>query len=152
MTVKTFDRTLGTFVNKTLSSGGGAANTDELPEGLANLYFTSARAKSAVGYNTTLNTQTTGTAPIIVGGLKLAARTYSAPAAAIGCGNPANAATLEIRQADGTVLATIGGTAGGLDWRTAPAGFTLAAAEFVDLVLYTDSADAVAFIRGVTIP
>ncbi len=97
-----------------------------------------------------MNQQMTGTAPTVVGTLiKLSAKTYPAPSAQIGCGNPAHTATLELWDANGnTVFTTIGGTAGGLAVHTAASGFTLDAETDIELVLFTDNAAGVALIRG----
>lgn len=98
----------------------------------------------------TFNESTVGTIPTIIGSIRLAAGTYPAPSAEIGAGNPLYAATLELRKPDGTVLATIGGTAGGLAWRTALTGFTLTATTDCDLVLFCNTALEPVFIKGLT--
>lgn len=99
-------------------------------------------------FNFILNAQGVGTTPTTVGAMTLAAGTYPAPAAEVGCGNPLKIATLELRTPTGTVLATIGGMAGGVQWRTGDHGFTLAAQTQIDLVLYTNAALEPAFIHG----
>ncbi len=96
-----------------------------------------------------MNQQMTGTAPTVVGSLRLIAKTYTAPSAQIGCGNPAHTATLELWDANSaTVFATIGGVSGGLAWRTAASGFTLTVDTDVELVLFTNDTAGIAFVRG----
>ncbi len=91
------------------------------------------------------------TTPLNVGSVWLNAATYQAPEADIGCASPAHAATLKLKQADGTVLATVGGTAGGVQWRHASAGFTLATGQYVDITLESNHATAIAVPRGLRI-
>lgn len=97
-----------------------------------------------------INETVVGTAPTIVGSMHLASGNYSIPSAELGAGNPLYAATLELRKPDGTILSTIGGTAGGLAWRTAATGFTLTAPTDVDLVLYCNTPLEPAFLKGLT--
>ena len=96
-----------------------------------------------------INNQMVGTAPTLVASFRLPPGTYSAPSANIGCGDPAYSATLQLRNAVGAVLATLGGV-GGLQWRTANAGFVLAEDTDVDVLLSSNNASAVAFIRGLS--
>jgi hypothetical protein len=91
------------------------------------------------------------TVPLNVGSVWLDSATYQAPTADIGCADPAYAATLKIVKSDGTVLATVGGSAGGMAWHTASAGFTLANAANVDITLESNHQTAVAIVRGVRI-
>ena len=100
--------------------------------------------------NFIINHQMMGRVATLVGAITLPAGIYPAPSAQIGCGNPAFTATLELRAADGPVLATVGGVAGGVQWRTASAGFTLTATVGIDLVLLTDADNETAFIFGLT--
>ena len=97
-----------------------------------------------------LNYIAIGSIPTIIASIILDAGTYAAPSAEIGAGNPLYTATLELRKPDGTVVSTIGGTAGGLAWRTALAGFTLTATTNIDLVLYCSTALEPVFIKGLT--
>lgn len=97
-----------------------------------------------------LNNQATGITPTVVGSIKLEPATYPAPSAQLGCGNPAKTATLELRRSDGTVLCTIGGVAGGVQWRTADHGFVLTATTEIDIVLYANAGNETAFIHSLT--
>lgn len=92
-----------------------------------------------------------GPYPTLIGSTRLIAGTYPAPSAEVGCGDPAYAATLELRDASNALLATIGGVPGGVAWRTAAAGFTLAATTDINLILYTNAAGQPAFIHGFTL-
>lgn len=89
-----------------------------------------------------------GGTPRLVGSIQLAAGEYAAASASIGCGDNDGVATLEVRKEDGTVITTVGGVAGGVQWRDAAAGFTLTEALNLDLVLYSDSLAQRAFLRG----
>lgn len=89
-----------------------------------------------------------GMAHFMIGSLWLVAGTYSTLKAALGCGNPSHAATLALAKEDGTVIATVGGTAGGVTWRTASSGFTVSADMNVDLLLYGNAAGSVNFMKG----
>lgn len=92
-----------------------------------------------------------GTAAYLAASVPLPAGTYSAPRADLGCANPAHAATCELRKPDGTVVATIGGVAGGVQWRTAGAGFTLLSDTDIDIVVYTNNAGATGYLKGVKV-
>ncbi len=100
------------------------------------------------GVNVAMNDQITGTTATIVGSIRLPAGTYT-PSAMLGCGNPTYAATLLLK--DGaTTKDTIGGTAGGIAWRTG-AGFTLAATTDIDIYIYANNASATAYLRSLTL-
>jgi hypothetical protein len=95
-----------------------------------------------------------GTTPVLVGAAYLAPGAYSAPRAYLGCQDPADAATLEVRlESTGAVLATIGGTAGILANLAAPSGFTVpgAADAVIGFWLYADDDAATAHVRAVRI-
>lgn len=95
-----------------------------------------------------------GTTPVLVGAAYLAPGAYAAPRAYLGCQDPGDAATLEVRlESDGTTLATIGGAAGILTDRAAASGFTLtgSADTLVGFYLYADDAAATAQVRAVRI-
>lgn len=92
-----------------------------------------------------------GTVPHLVGSTVLPAGTYQAPSALLGAGDPAYSATLTLETQIGDVLATVGGVAGGVDWRTASAGFTLTATTLVEFVLVCSAVNQPAFIHGLVI-
>lgn len=93
-----------------------------------------------------------GTTPLLVGSGWLPAGTYQPPEADMGCGNPTDAATVKLlERGSGTLIAAIGGSAGGVDWVTASAGFSLAADTYVDVTLEADSSSATAYIRGLRV-
>lgn len=190
------------------AEGSGAANTDALPEGATNLYFTAPRAIAAaltgfvVGAGTVSATDSILQAiqkivgnlsawrvpsggskgqvlmktadtdnsvgwqaltitflaqnyseyatPTVIGVKELSAGTYAAPKAYIGSGSGQYAATLEIRQADATVLCAIGGVSGGMAWRTADHGFTLTNTETVEFIAYSNSNNDMAIVHSLT--
>jgi hypothetical protein len=102
--------------------------------------------------NISAQAQHTGTVPLLLLSALLPAGDYAPPAAMLGCVDPAQAATLEIvKESDGTTLATIGGTAGGLAWREAAAGFSLAAETLISIGLAASTAGAVAVVRGLDV-
>ncbi len=127
MTTQAYDRLTQTFVD--------VVATD------------TATGSTALAYS--MNESVIGTTPTVVGSMRLPAGTYTAPSADIGAGNPSYSATLELRIPEGTIL-VIGGTAGGLAWRTAATGFTLSATTDIDLVLYCNTALEPVFIKGLT--
>lgn len=102
---------------------------------------------AALAYS--MNEAVIGTVPTIIGSMRLPAGTYPAPSAELGAGNPTYSATLELRNSTSTLL-IIGGTAGGLAWRTAATGFTLSATTDIDLVLYCNTALEPVFVKGLT--
>lgn len=88
--------------------------------------------------------------PTIVGSIaRLPAKTFTAVSAVIGCGSPANTATLEIKKANGDILKTMAVT-GGLQ-RVDADGFTLNAITDIYLHLYSNNSADNAVIRGFTI-
>jgi hypothetical protein len=95
-----------------------------------------------------LNAACTGTAPVLVGTVRLKAGSYAAPWVCIGCSNPANAATLKLTQNDGTVLLSVGGSAGGLAWVQAGSGLTLSVDTQVNMWLSGGTAATVALAQG----
>lgn len=97
-----------------------------------------------------INTMT-GTVPRLVGSIILPTGTYQAPSALLGAGDPAYTATLTLETPTGDVIATVGGVAGGVAWRTSTSGFALAAETAVDLVLVCSAAHQPAFIHGINI-
>ncbi len=92
-----------------------------------------------------------GIVPRLVGSATLPAGTYQAPSALLGAGDPAYTATLTLETPTGDVIATVGGVAGGVAWRTASSGFVLAADTAIDLVLVCSAAHQPAFIHGINI-
>lgn len=128
-------------------------STDILADKLSDIKFPSTKAvydilstATSIGIDLSVNT-VIGTVPTIVGSQTLPANTYGIPAALAGAGNPTVSITVQLRLQDGTVLSTISGT-GGLYWRTANGGFTLAVDTIVDLVAYTDSVNEPGFIHS----
>ena len=89
-----------------------------------------------------------GTVPKLLGAYRLVAGTYPAPSAEFGCGDPFYTATIELRDENSLLLATLGGIPGGVAWRTANQGYTLAATTTVSLYGYTNTAGQPAFIHG----
>ena len=120
--------------------------SDDIAEGSVNLYYSAFNSVRKLF----LNAQMTGTVATLVGAIKLPTGVYPAPSANLGCGDATKAVTLVLKKQDGTVLATIGGVAGGVAWRTAASGFTLVAETDVDLMLFTNFSTATAFVRGLT--
>jgi hypothetical protein len=90
-------------------------------------------------FNFLAQAQSFGSAPTLVGSVVLPAGAYPPPRALLGCGLPDASATLELRSPFGVVLASIGGVAGGLAWRSSASGFVLAQETPVDWVLVSDS-------------
>lgn len=91
----------------------------------------------------------TGTVPKIIQTKTLLAGIHRAPKALLGCALNTGAATLEVRKQDGTILATVGGIAGGLNWRIASTGFTLTTVTDVDIVLYANSPTQTAIVNQI---
>lgn len=92
------------------------------------------------------NETVTGTSPMLIGSLFLAAKSYIL-SANIGCLNTANTAYLEIRNQAGDVLATVS-KSGGVAWQ-AGSGFTLSSDSYVDVVCYASESSAIMKIFGV---
>ena len=97
------------------------------------------------------NSKVNGVTPKVVQVLNLPAGKYKAPRAILGCVAGLGAATLELRKANGTVLATIGGTTGGIILRVAAAGFTLNKASNIEAVLYADASNHIATVKQLAV-
>lgn len=131
------------------ASGGIKATTDYVDSSVSTAVST---AIAGLKINAVLNSTVTGLTALKIGALRLPAGTYNAPQANIGCVNAGHIAKLELRNSGGTLLATVGGVAGTVAWRTASAGFTLASATDVDLTIFcTNSVAGVVNIYGLVL-
>ena len=105
-------------------------------------------AVAGIKINMILNSTMTGLTPVKVGAMRLPAGVYGAPHANIGCVNALHAAKIELRSAAGMLLATVGGTAGNVAWRTAGSGFTLAVNTDIDLTISSNNSAGVVNVYG----
>ena len=83
-----------------------------------------------------------GTAKRLLSTIELEPNTYK-PRAYFGCENATHIATVKIIKQDGTLLATLGGTAGGMRWNESPTTFELTATTTIKIIGYTNSASGV---------
>jgi hypothetical protein len=82
----------------------------------------------------------------LLGTLQLAAGTYT-PSAHVGCTDAAYTATVVIKLSDNSVLSTVGGSAGGIDFKTGDA-FSVAADATIYVFLHANHTLAQAVITG----
>lgn len=126
----------------------GYVTDSELATAIENIHIPAQAASELIFLS--INTMT-GVVPRLVGSALLPAGTYQAPSALLGAGDPAYSATLTLETQIGDVLATVGGVAGGVAWRTASAGFVLAATTLIEVVLVCSAVNQPAFVHGLSI-
>jgi len=136
-------------------------STDGVPEGAVNLYHTAARVNAliaaaggigGIGGSWPMPGNAQGTIPYLVATRTLEAGTYATIAATLGATDAARAATIQLKSlSSSTVLATIGGTAGGLGFRVSASSFTLAAPTDVGIYLFGDSPVTVSYMTEICI-
>lgn len=106
-----------------------------------------AMGAGAQAWQFTSSAQITGTTPLLIGGFYLPAGSYAPISANLGCGAPSYAATVKLKTQAGATIASLSGS-GGLSWKTASGGFTLATPEYVDVTLEANHPSATAYLRG----
>ena len=90
-----------------------------------------------------------GTTPTYAGSVRLKAGTFTFKAH-IGCVNTAHAATAKLyRSSTGDLIASIGGSAGGLTNRQV-SNVTIPAEDWYEITLETNNSDGVGLLRGVS--
>lgn len=133
----TFDATGSSFRAYALTFLGNASVSMSTPDA------------DLLRYTLTGNDQVTGTVAKLITAIELQAGTYISVSAMLGCTIVTDTATLELRQANGTVISSLAHT--GLPAHETNAGFTLAIATQIYFCLLGGSSTSNALIYGIQI-